>query len=406
MDAFRRLYDWIRSFVSLRADFKSWFLLAEDQSSRNPAMEGMRAFAVLSVFLVHALGTYLSSHLKINADTYLSRFVAAIEELDSIDKVLLFLQRSHLGVDLFFLLSGYLICRSASRIQRFSAYRQFLWRRFLRIYPPFFLSLILCMILYIHVLHWQRFSFWQFAGNAMLLYGCPNLLLQAYNYVSWSLFWEIAFYIISPVQFVLTRIAFGKSLWQLPAALGLFTVSCLFLSYQPRVAMFYYGVLLALASQEQLELLAARLQSALVVGIYVAVESCFRLLPTSFGWFTPLYGLAASLLFVKVCFGKGWLARRFAWLPLRFVGNISYSFYLLHTPCIAIAWYVSTVTNWPIGRFGGISAFLGLAMLFSLIVSMGSFLLTERWYFTNSRKHRAYDPVPVQDEAFVPRQAA
>ena len=58
----------------------------------------------------------------------------------------------------------------------------------------------------------MRFSSRTFIANALMLYGCPYLPIPPYNYVTWSLFWEMAFYVVFPIQIMLTRKAFlGKA---------------------------------------------------------------------------------------------------------------------------------------------------------------------------------------------------
>src|SRR6266404_7791207 len=95
--------------------FLRWLFLLGPESSRNPAMEGLRALAVLLVFLVHALGYYLQSSQHLDLTRDLGRFLPTVREGSTTNKVLMVFQRSEMGVDLFFLLSGFLICRVASR---------------------------------------------------------------------------------------------------------------------------------------------------------------------------------------------------------------------------------------------------------------------------------------------------
>jgi exopolysaccharide production protein ExoZ len=389
-----------------RRTMASLFFL-DPSASRNPAMEGLRALAVIMVFLVHGIGTYMSAAHQINFNKYLPEVVPTITELDTVDKVLMIVHRSHSGVDLFFLLSGFLICRTALRIDGVKSYGRFMGRRWLRIYPAFFVSLLVCVVLYCWVFHFLRFNFKTFIANALILYGCPYPSISPYNYVTWSLFWEMSFYVIFPIQIMLTRRAFlGKAQPDVLAATLLLAVSCLFMAFQPRTVMFFYGALLALASQEQLQAMAARLPAIFVVALYVAVDMIFRLLPTSFSWYSPLYGMAATLFFVKVCFGQGWLTRLFSAVPLRWLGNISYSFYLMHAVCIWLAWQIGLRTGWPSNSLVALGCFLCLSLILSLVSSAALFLVCERWYFVKMHKKPVVQPDATPSPAYAAQRAA
>jgi exopolysaccharide production protein ExoZ len=378
-----------RPFLGLRRTFSSLFFL-DLSASRNPAMEGLRAWAVMLVFLVHGIGSYMFAAHQVGFDKYLPDFVPTITELSIVDKVLLMLHRSHSGVDLFFLLSGFLICRTAIRIDSVQGFGRFMGRRWLRIYPAFIVSLIFCVILAVKILRGRPFVLGTFVGDALMLFGCPYLPLSSYNDVTWSLFWEMAFYALFPLQIALARRALSADdPAKLPAATGLLALSCLFMAFQPRVVMFYFGVMLALVSEEQLRAYAARLNTVLVVALYLAIDMIYRLMPISYGWYMPLYGVAASLLFVKICFGQGWLTRLFSATPLRWLGNISYSFYLMHTACIAIAWRIGQHTGWPSNSLLALACFLCLSLALSLVSSALLFLICERWYFIRMHKKPA-----------------
>ena len=133
------------------------------------------------------------------------------------------------GVDLFFIISGYLIY-GAVVSPRFG-YGRFLRRRVQRIYPTFlFVSLI-------------YFGLWAFSGNdnfkfhgttgEQISYVVQNLLLmpgifsgRAMNGVAWSLSYEMFFYLLLPLLLAVTRCEAGSAclgsisfwVWRWPAS--------------------------------------------------------------------------------------------------------------------------------------------------------------------------------------------
>jgi peptidoglycan/LPS O-acetylase OafA/YrhL len=69
------------------------------------AMEGLRAYAAFAVFLVHYSGQLAVILYSVKLDDVAGSF----GELDWPLNLLQYLHRSHYGVDLFFLLSGFLV---------------------------------------------------------------------------------------------------------------------------------------------------------------------------------------------------------------------------------------------------------------------------------------------------------
>lgn len=90
-----------------------------------------------------------------------------------------------------------------------------------------------------------------------------------------------------------------------------------------------------------------------------------------------------SLLFISTVFGNNPLSK-LASLPLfRFLGTISYSFYLWHTMCITASLFV-LLPFFGLTAYGNqTTALLHLLTSFSLstIVSYLSYILTEQHYF-------------------------
>ena len=74
--------------------------------ARIPAMEGLRAYALGLTFCVHYFGAWLLYLRNVNGAAYTPADLPR-----TTDRILVWLQFSQYGVYLFFILSGFLICR-------------------------------------------------------------------------------------------------------------------------------------------------------------------------------------------------------------------------------------------------------------------------------------------------------
>ena len=126
-----------------------------------------------------------------------------------------------MGVPVFFVLSGFVISYPlfldrSKNLQ--SWYRPgYFWRRIAKIIPPFYLSIIIFAGFY-----WWQFhdpiylqAAWRWAVG-LQSYGLP---LTNFNLVYWSLMVEIHFYVLLPILFFLTR---GRSLYATTFIVGSF----------------------------------------------------------------------------------------------------------------------------------------------------------------------------------------
>ena len=92
-----------------------------------PAFDGLRGLAVLPVVLLHVGVAVLPS----------SRLLGAVT-------------RGWYGVDLFFVLSGFIICHVHwNDIGRPEQVRSYFWKRFVRIYPTYWVALALFVLLFL-----------------------------------------------------------------------------------------------------------------------------------------------------------------------------------------------------------------------------------------------------------------
>lgn len=284
-------------------------------------MEGVRGFAVFLVFLVHFV-TLVKPWISENSD-----FLVFAKSLQTIGNT---------GVDLFFVLSGYLIYGSLlSRRQQFFL---FMSRRVERIYPTFVVVFAAYLVL----------SFAFPAENKIpspaterIIYLIQNFLLlpglfpiEPMITVAWSLSYEMFYYLVIPFIILFFRLRDRTATWRTTFFLSITLVAAIYCARyggHVRLIMFIAGIVLY-------ETMNSR--------HFISLPSTVGLLALLIGLLSTLIpqggaggsALKVAILFVAfftfclVCFRNpsAWLSRTFSWTPLRWLGNMSYSYYLLH----------------------------------------------------------------------------
>ncbi|MGI4830185.1 MAG: acyltransferase family protein [Janthinobacterium lividum] len=251
------------------------------------------------------------------------------------------------GVDLFFVLSGFLI--TGILLQRkhtgSSYFGQFYRRRAYRILP----SYLLTIVIYGFLSSWQGYKpLWLFllAPNVQDLRSNGQTLLPL-----WSLAVEEQFYLIWPLVVLFTS---EKTLLRLSIAAVVFTpvLRMVCAPYMPnhlyiysltpfRADLLCAGAVLALLWKQRTPATAAMIHRwswplCLVgFGLFAGTQvwPVFRLASNSVpaNGFVYLFSLlGATGLLAAVLTSSGWLKRLLSFRPLRYLGEISYTMYLIH----------------------------------------------------------------------------
>ena len=292
-------------------------------------MEGLRGLAVLLVFFVHfhaLFGSYLSSRLVFRA----SEFLGTV---------------GNSGVDLFFVMSGYLIY--GALIRRETGYFKFTSRRVRRIYPVFLAVFALYLALSAlfpqeDKIHGGVFVAGRYIlANLLLLPGIFNI--HPIISVAWSLSYEFFFYLTLPVVVSLGRMRQWKASRRLAAFALLwllFGIASLHYGQDTRARMisFIAGIVLyelisAGRARFALTIAGEFAAVALVTASFAFFYEVHRPRSTSqINAFLPVFALSAAFFFLSFyCFEySSFLKRVFSWSPLRYLGNMSYSYYLIH----------------------------------------------------------------------------
>lgn len=356
----------------------------ETSGGRIPAMEGLRAYAVLLTFCVHFFGGFLLQFRGV--DTALA---APLDLPRMTDRILAWLQISPYGVYLFFILSGFLICRMIGSARSFS-YPRFLWRRIYRIYPAFLLALALGVAVFAFYAGWAPFSWRGLAANIVLLNGIRELNVVPYLHQTWSLFNEMVFYLVFPALLLARPLGVWSSPWAMALA-GIVVVYTPFaLGWgQAIYLLFFAGAAAARCDDTMLATFARRVSQPVVALAYFGVTTLIGLKLVGDHLAIWLYAIAGTLFMVSVCYGQGALTRFFAWRPLRRLGNVSYSLFLTHTIPVFFVVYVFGPRALA-GNGLGPALVAGLIAWTAAVVLAGIlFVVAERPYFMARTKARA-----------------
>jgi peptidoglycan/LPS O-acetylase OafA/YrhL len=243
-------------------------------------------------------------------------------------------RHGHFGVDFFFVLSGFIILKAhAADIGRPAAWTTYLWRRFARIYPIYWIYLgAFCLLLIAgvgQVAHLPRdAAAWVSAFSLVPLSGDEPPLV-----VAWSLFNEIAFYGLFSLL-ILNR-------WAGAAALAAWALYCVPLhgqSWDQASAAWS-----AYTSPYDLDFLAGmaayglyrrgRNPRLLLAAGLLAGVAAFMLAERGDPFASWLFGGAFALLMAGATIAEA-AGRLSSPSGLVALGNASYSLYLIHVPLI------------------------------------------------------------------------
>lgn len=365
------------------------FELSRGDVHNDKPMEGLRGFAVFLVFLVHFV-TLVAPYMEEG-----SEFLGFAKSLHTIGNT---------GVDLFFVLSGYLIYGSLfSRRQKFLS---FLSRRIERIYPAFLPVFVAYLIL----------SFVYPAENKIpapfsegMIYLVQNFLLlpgifpiEPMITVAWSLSYEMLYYLAIPIVIPLFRLRARNAAWRTIFFLSVTLATVLYCALNGghvRLVMFISGILLyeAMGSSHAM----SPPSSVGLLALFVGLLSTQLPVAGSGG-----IALKITILFIAffilclTCFRtpSSWLPRAFSWTPLRWLGNMSYSYYLLHGLALK-AGFLFFSALLPPSSYGAwlFWALLPPTFIMTLIPTAALFLLVERPFSLTRRRKEADSPALSAD---------
>lgn len=380
--------------------------MIKSSSQHFPALDGLRGIAVLSVLLFHAFLT-----MKWPGET---------------PSVLRIFEIGWIGVDLFFVLSGYLITTillKAKGQQRF--FVNFYARRMLRIMPAYYLLLVIVFIMTPLALHpndaqwlrlernqawlWLHLTNWGFVWNGGVFTSTRWLELTHL----WSLAVEEQFYLVWPAAVLaLSRLTLKRTCWLLIALSPALRLALWWLD-QKNGALYFptpcrldglaMGALVAIWRADETSAVtmkkwarAALLAGAVVVGALIVLKGGFKFndrLTVAIGMFAvSIIASGAVAMVVSVPENSMW-SKTLGVAPLRDVGKISYGLYLYHAVIqrpLELMLPVDDVETFL--GLGEVAARLVWVVVFvgiSLAVAVLSWMLLERKCLTYKKRFEA-----------------
>ena len=273
--------------------------------------------------------------------------------------------RGYICVDLFFILSGYLMARTYGprfmHAPGFATWRDFMLRRFARIYPLYGAALAVCIVAAWLLFHDLRHMHPLFAVNlphpardiafnALLIQGwslAPSALVPG-----WSLSTEWAAYFLFPA---LVWLALGRS--RLVVALtvaGAIGLLALVIVIDRHDGLLHGGALDASHGEVPatllrslagftLGMLTSRIESHRIAGLFrddragLSLLGLLLLAWVSRGPDVLIYALFPPLV-LCLAVNRGRVAWLFACWPVYWLGLLSYAIYLLHFQFRALLW--------------------------------------------------------------------
>ncbi|MBP8233081.1 acyltransferase [Rhizorhabdus sp.] len=288
-----------------------------------------------------------------------------------------------LGVDIFFVISGYLITSILIEDSRRGdvSLRRFYERRVRRIVPMLYLVMALCAVGgWFLMLPDQLENLGQsivattlFSNNLLLAattgYWDVSIALKPLVH-SWSLGVEEQFYLLLPWLFLLVRSPAARRAWLAGVAVASLALALVLTRHIP-LAAFYLsplrfweiatgalcaGRLRAQASVRS-DILAALGLALIVVAMTGAAMA--RLVPLPLVWIVLAVG--GTVLFLHAGSDRRGPGRLLAWPPIVLLGLISYSAYLWHQPVFAFARMISREPPLPATLSALVPAILALS---------------------------------------------
>ncbi|MDD5460483.1 MAG: acyltransferase [Methylococcales bacterium] len=287
-----------------------------------------------------------------------------------------------IGVVVFFAISGFVICRSLNG-NIIEGSKKFLIRRLLRLYPAFWVSIVLGLF----SLWWlfdKPFSWNLIAANITML---PELsgeppIIGLY----WTLETELVFYLLCWLLFVNRNLNNPLILFLISAFLAFFFVVAKLFLMPPELrsslkvmpynlAIMFWGGFFRYwyDDKKALTILATRkiqLQLLLyLLTIIVLIPAVAVLIKGSAEQNDTLIRLGSSYMFGLAIFIAGSLVFKIKNPFMAWTGTISYSLYLVHPIILySLFWYLKNKAPYCLMTFH-LSAYIGFTIVFTIVLS-------------------------------------
>ena len=343
-------------------------------NNRRKDIDGLRAIAVISVLIYHLNNQYLSS--------------------------------GFVGVDIFFVISGFLIT-SIILNNPHNNYLIFITKRAKRILPALLFVLALSTIFGYFILIPEDYSHFGKSLRYALTQTSNLLFAKDINYFdkafennallhTWSLGIEWQFYLLWPlILMALNKFTKNNNLLNLKLIISILFISLIisqffikidqktaFYSLFSRIWEFCCGAVIVLLSKQNIKLKTTSLNAFYCIGFTLIIISMF-LVPQNY--FPGIFAIPVCLGTAIIIFAGATSSdnKILSSSILQFFGRISYSLYLIHWPIIALYKYENRISS--LGIIESILIFITC-----IILSYVSFRFIEKPFIKLKNNNKKY----------------
>lgn len=338
----------------------------------NYGINGLRGLCILMVFIHHIANSGIVP--DVDSDIY-----RASMHLFSTFRY---------GVEIFFMISGYVIYKS---LQRHTSFKNFIIDRFIRIHPTW-IPILICLFIFGPIVGRGIFEsfdpvIWGSTFISNLFFLPPIIPFPLAHPAAWSLSYEWLFYLISGVGVYYLLPQRGK----LTSFVLLFIISVFFINFFPRGLYFISGIIVAqyeekIRSHSKLFVLPS-MSCFLFLFIWEKTGASYAeiyqtVLEYSFDGriiYLFLAFIFGTYMFAAITLGNGLITKLLDTSSFQFLGNISYAFYLWSPICMMVGKILAVKFVAPhFGEWSSVVFFTLSSFMASLIVSYLNWLFIEQ----------------------------
>lgn len=303
----------------------------------------MRLNALTSLRFIAAFGVFLHHfHMLHDSNNHIIKWFSSL------------LFEGFVGVTFFYILSGFIISFSYKQHTLKSKFKtsDFLFNRIARLYPVHILTLFVAIYFYIPSYNYELIHLDQFIYNALLMQSAiPDpMYFFSFNGVSWSVSTEMFFYI----AFIFLVTLNNKQLFIFACAVLALIIYHMtnvadtakyagwtyYINPAFRVIDFIVGMLLFriydTGKHAISEGKATILEVASLIILVAAMWYGMRNIGMKYRY-DIFYIIPMSLVVYVFAYGRGAISRAISWKPIVFLGEASFSLYMIHQICIYVA---------------------------------------------------------------------
>lgn len=312
-------------------------------------------------------------------------------------------RNGNIGVDIFFMISGFIICYATKNKE--DNYRSsFVIRRFFRIYPLFIICLTIAWLTYN-----SGYSYLNYLHSATLMQNnyADKAPFFGYNmlFPAWTIAYEVMFYFVFYIGMCINH----KYRGLITAILLLMAMSIIQLSFKGELSIYghfssyredmgvFAPLLTLLGSPLMLEFIIGMgcyyLYNVLRTSENITVSSFFltlSIIAVSMMYFVDLHshgitekGIVAAAIFIPLMLSE-MTGMKLKSKISRFFSDISYSLYLTHA--MVLKYYTIYLKNSGINDFPkGVISFFSILVV-CIVVAYIAHITIEKWFITTGKK--------------------